>query len=146
MKKKGVFWALMFSVAMLLSACAKEDKPDTASIFESTENTAQLEETENKNEVISEDQAYNAVINYCKATNPDFDAEINSEGYTEYWDVSTDENGKIVVLYRSYTAAQIRYYVDPASGETYVTEFVPGITDEEQKTGETFNARDYLNQ
>ena len=146
MKKKGVFWALMFSVAMLLSACAKEDKPDTASIFESTENTAQLEETENKNEVISEDQAYNAVINYCKATNPDFDAEINSEGYTEYWDVSTDENGKIVVLYRSYTAAQIRYYVDPASGETYVTEFVPGITDEEQKTGETFNARNYLNQ
>ncbi len=144
MTKKGVFWALMFSVAMLLSACAKEDKTETASIFESTENTVQNEETENKNEVISEDQAYNAVINYCKTTNPDFDAEINSEGYTEYWDVSTDENGKIVVLYRSYTAAQIRYYIDPASGETYVTEFVPGITDEEQKTGETFNAKDYL--
>ena len=40
-------------------------------------------------------------------------------------------------------AAQIRYYVDPTSGDTYVTEFVPGITDEEQKTGETFNIRDY---
>ena len=48
------------------------------------------------------------------------------------------------MLYRSYTGAQIRYYVDPASGETYVTELVPGMIDEEQENGEKFNARDYL--
>ena len=109
------------------------------------EQPAEQDETvDDETDVLTEDQAYNAVINYCKATIPGFDGEINDEGYTEYWNVSTNENGEIVVLYRSYTAAQTIYYVDPASGETYVTEFVPGITDEEQKTGETFNARDYL--
>ena len=94
--------------------------------------------------VITEDQAYNAVINYNKAIGSGIDEEINSDGYSEYWDVSTNEDGKIVVLYRSYTAAQTFYYVDPVSGETYITELVPGIIDEEQATGETFNVRDYL--
>ncbi|WP_026511669.1 lysozyme inhibitor LprI family protein [Butyrivibrio sp. LC3010] len=101
----------------------------------------EAENTENK---ISEDQAYNAVINYCKSNNPNFTTEPNKEGYTEYWDVSTNEEGEIVVLYRSYTAAQTRYYVNPTTGDTYVTELVPGIIDEEQMTGEKFNARDYL--
>ncbi len=127
MKKKGVFLPLILCVAILLAACGRGDGA-----------------TKDQNQAITEDQAYHAVINYCKATNPDFDGEVNSEGYTEYWDVSTDENGEIVVLYRSYTAAQICYYVNPTTGETYITEFVPGIIDEEQKTDETFNARDYL--
>ena len=47
-------------------------------------------------------------------------------------------------MFRSYTGALIRYYIDPVSGETYVTEFVPGITSEEQRTEESFNARDFL--
>ena len=161
MKKRKMIVTAVLAAAMLLAACGKEDKPETDSLFESTETgtaTGQDEAvgkdaakqeakpaTDNKTEAITEDQAYNAVINYCKANNPDFDETGNAEGYTEYWDVSTDENGKIVVLYRSYTGAQIRYYVDPVSGETYVTELVPGIIDEEQKNGETFNARDYLN-
>ena len=67
-----------------------------------------------------------------------------SDEYTIYWDVSTNDAGEIVVLYRSYTAAQIRYYVDPASGETYVTEQVPGIIDEEQRTDETLNVYDLM--
>ena len=159
MKKKTIFMLLMLSATMLFAACGKEDSQETASLFESMENGTQQEEikqeeaeqpgeqdqtSEDKNDEITEEQAYNAVINYCKANNPDFDGEMNSEGYTEYWDVSTNENGEIVVLYRSYTAAQIRYYVNPTSGETYVTELVPGIIDDEQKTDETFNIRDYL--
>ena len=93
---------------------------------------------------LTEDEAYTAVINYNKAIGSGITGDVNSEGYTEYFSVSTSEDGKIVVLYRSYTAAQIRYYVDPVTGDTYVTEFVPGITDEEQPNGETFNAREYL--
>lgn len=155
MKKSKALVSILFGVAMLLAACGNEDKSEPTSLFEpmDAETSSQQEnvgETDDQtqaadveDEVISEQQAYNAVINYCKATNPGFEGEVNSAGYTEYWDVSTNENGEIVVLYRSYTAAQIRYYVDPASGDTYVTEFVPGITDEEQKTGETFNIRDY---
>lgn len=125
MKKRETIVAIMLCIAMLFTACGTDDKKDSV-------------------DAISEEQAYNAVINYNKAIGSGIDDEINTEGYTEYWDVSTNEDGKIVVLYRSYTAAQIRYYVDPVSGDAYVTERVPGIIDEEQETGETFNVRDYL--
>ena len=121
--------------------------PDAAS-DNTTENiSSELEADttlDNGADSISEDQAYAAVINYCKATIPDFSDEINTEGFSEYWDVSTNEDGEIVVLYRSYTAAQTRYYIDSVTGDTYVTELVPGIIDDEQRTGETFNVRDYL--
>ncbi len=55
-----------------------------------------------------------------------------------------DRNDQIVVLFRSYTGALVRYYIDPASGETYVTEFVSGITPEEERTEETLNVKDYI--
>ena len=67
-----------------------------------------------------------------------------SEDYTISWEVSENEAGEIVVLYRSYTAAQIRYYINPITGETYVTEYVEGITPEEERTEESLNVRDYL--
>ena len=38
---------------------------------------------------------------------------------------------------------ETRYYIDPTSGETYSTELVPGIIDEEQRTGESLNVKDY---
>ena len=69
---------------------------------------------------------------------------MNSGDHTAYFDVSTSDSGEIVVLYRSYTAAQTRYYIDPSSGEVYVTELVPGIIDEEQRTDESFNIAKYL--
>ena len=68
----------------------------------------------------------------------------DSDDHTVYWDVSTNDNGEIVVLYRSYTGAQTRYYIDPDSGETYVTELVPGIIDEEQRTEESLNVKEYI--
>lgn len=131
---KKIFVPLALSVAVLISACGVTE--------DSSASQALSKEVVSK--AITKDEAYKAVINYNKAIESGIDDEMNTEGYTEYWDVSTNEDGQIVVLYRSYTAAQIRYYVNPISGETYITEFVPGIIDEEQKTGETFNARDYL--
>ena len=67
-----------------------------------------------------------------------------SDDYTLYWNVESSDAEQIVVAYRSYTAAIIRYYIDVQTGDTYVTEFVSGITDGEEKTGETFNVRDYI--
>ena len=75
---------------------------------------------------------------------PDIEAMSGSDDYTIYWDVSLSDTGEIVVLYRSYTGAQIRYYIDPDSGEAYTTELVPGIIDEEEKTDERLNVNDYL--
>ena len=69
---------------------------------------------------------------------------VDSDDYTIYWEASTTEEGEICVLYRSYTGALIRYYVNPETGDTYVTEQVPGIIDDEQKTDETLNVKDYI--
>ena len=166
-KKRANIVPLILAAAMLLSACGSAEQDLSVPVVESLDSVpdsqqesaqqpaaqqdvtdagqqaAQSADTSGNSDAITEEQAYAAVINYNQSIGSGIDGEINSEGYSEYWDVST-EDGKIVVLYRSYTGAQIRYYVDPVSGETYVTELVPGIIDEEQENGEKFNARDYL--
>ena len=93
---------------------------------------------------LSDDQALQAIKNYCYAGNPS-SKEIESAGeYPVNWEITSSSAQEIVVLYAAYTGAQIRYYIDPVTGETYVTEFVPGITAEEERTSESFNVRDYL--
>ena len=69
---------------------------------------------------------------------------LNDGEHELYWDVQSSDDSEIVILFRSYTGALIRYYVDPVSGETFVTEFVPGITADEERTDESLNVRDYL--
>ncbi|MCR5301777.1 MAG: hypothetical protein K6E49_05000 [Lachnospiraceae bacterium] len=93
---------------------------------------------------ITKEQAVEAIKKYCLANNPDLEAISGSDEHTVYWDASLSDSGEIVVLYRSYTGAQIRYYINPETGEAYTTELVPGIIDEEQKTDETLNVNDYL--
>ena len=97
-----------------------------------------------KNEITSE-QALSAVQKYCYTVNPDLEAIVDSGEYPVYWDVSSVDKNEIVVLFRSYTGALTRYYIDPKSGDTYVTEFMPGISANEERTGESLNVRDYLN-
>lgn len=96
-----------------------------------------------ESDALTDEQALEAVKNYCFSKNPDLKNKVDSGEYNIYWDVTASNADKIVVLFRSYTSAQIRYYIDPISGETYVTELVPGIIDEEQRTEESFNIRDY---
>ena len=103
----------------------------------STENTTNQER-------ITDDQALEAIKNYCLLNNPDLEEMLNSDEQTIYWDVESSDENQIVVLYRSYTAALVRYYIDPTTGETYVTEFVPDITEEEERTDESFNLKDYI--
>ncbi len=93
---------------------------------------------------LADEQAVTAVRNYCMIQNPDL-AEIVKDGeYPDYWEVLSSDGSEIVVLFRSYTGAQIRYYIDPVSGEATVTELVPGVTGEEQRTDESLNVWDYL--
>ena len=108
-----------------------------------TENTT-AEQSESRSDALTEDQALNAIKNYCFIKNPDLKNMAESDEYTIYWDVTTNDANEIVVLYRSYTGAQIRYYIDPVSGAACVTEFVQGITDGEQRSEESLNVRDYL--
>ena len=166
MKKKLILLA-MCCMVFGLAACGSKDGKEGDSVLEPipVEETAQAEETaeapekeqaaaqeqapaqeqaEASSGVLTQEQALEAIKNYCYANNPDLESMAESDDYTIYWDVTTGEADEIVVLYRSYTGAETRYYIDPASGETYVTELVPGIIDEEQRTEESFNVRDYV--
>ena len=92
---------------------------------------------------ISDETALAAVKRYGFASNPDL-AEITNAGqYPVYWEVVSGDDTESVVQFRSYTGAKTNYHIDPVSGETYVTEFVPGVTAEEQRTDESFNVWNY---
>ena len=93
---------------------------------------------------ISDEQAVYAIRHYCFAANPGLESMITREEYPVYWEILSSDGNETVVLFRSYTGAQNRYYIDPVSGETTVTELVPGIINEEQQTGESLNVWDYL--
>ncbi len=93
---------------------------------------------------LADEQAVIGVRNYSLLQNPDLADIVKGGEYPDYWEVLSSDGDETVVLFRSYTGAQIRFYIDPVSGETYVTEFVPGITDEEQRTDESLNVWDYL--
>ena len=95
-------------------------------------------------EKLTDDQALEAIRDYCISGNPDLEKMVNEGEYPTYWEVVSSDDKEIVVLYRSYTAALTRYYIDRESGETYVTEQVPGIIDEEQRTDETLNVYDLI--
>ena len=166
MKKKNLLLPVVLCTAMLMTACSGQTPAESsvekepietvaateAPAAEETATTTEAEAAapaENSENTVTEasgaitqDQAMDAVLNYFKADFPDY--EIDSE-QGEYWEVVPGDNGEIKVIHKSYTGAFNFYYVDPATGETYVTELVPGIIDEEQKTGETFNVNDYMN-
>ena len=93
---------------------------------------------------VTDEQAVTAVKNYCLAVNPDLESVADAGEYPVYWDISSSDEHEIVVLFRSYTGVQVWYHVDPATGETYATQFVPGITAEEERTDESLNVWDYL--
>ena len=93
---------------------------------------------------ITDDAALSAIQNLCLEENPGIVDYLKEGEVPLYWVVESSDNKQIVVLYRSYTGSQTRYYIDRVSGETYVTELVPGIIDEETENGQTFNIRDYF--
>ncbi len=93
---------------------------------------------------LSAEQALAAVRRYCALSNPGLESVVKEGKYPVYWEIESSSREEIVVLFRSYTGALTRYLVDPVSGETSVTESVPGITSGEQPAGERFNAKDYL--
>ena len=92
---------------------------------------------------ISSEQALAAVTRYCMISNPELEEHVNAGEYRVSWGLVSEDADQIVVLFRSYTGAEIRYYIDPVSGETDVTEFVSGVMTEEQPAGETLNVWDY---
>ena len=133
--KKILALLIIFCMTLCMAACGS-GSDESGSAADQAGETAEL---------LTEDQVLEAIKNYCFAANPDLEEMAESDEYYITWEASTNEENEIVVLYRSYSGAEIRYYVDPATGEVHVTEFVSGVMDEEQPTDETFNVKDYLN-
>ena len=153
--RKSIF-LLLFGMTLSLTACgagkdqAKPSQIDSAALEETGPESGAEEgsqtgsASEKETTRLSEEQALNAIKNYFYSNNPELEKMADSDEYTIYWDADTNDSGEIVVLYRSYTGSETRYYIDPDSGETYVTELVPGIINEEQRTDESFNIMDLL--
>ncbi len=95
-------------------------------------------------EGLTDDQAIAAIAKYCAALNPDLEEIVNAGEYPAYWEIESSDAQQVVVLFRSYTGALVRYYIDRTTGDTRVTEFVPGITPEEMPSDESLNAWDYV--
>ena len=94
---------------------------------------------------LSDEQALAAIKRYCLRSNPALAEIVNAGEHEVFWQVSEYSEEQIVILYRSYTGAEVRYYIDPVTGDAYATEFMSGITAEEQRTDETLNVWDYVN-
>ena len=119
--KKVLFKICVFLFIFSLFACAKEIE------YEITSNAA-----------------LNAVKKYNCEMIPGLDEKAKSDDYTIYWDIVSEDENQIVILFRSYTASMNRYYIDKNTGEAYETVQVPGIIDDEEKTGERLNIKDYI--
>ena len=146
----------ILAMAAIISGCGASGTSNSG--YESEPITAQSQtadtSTQNEDEGtqqasaaderISEEQALAAIKNYCHNNNPELQNMEDSGDYTISWDIQSADDSQIVVVYRSYTGALVRYYIDPVTGDTYITEFVEGITDEEERSPETLNVRDYM--
>lgn len=156
MKKKNYYALICALMVSALTGCGN-DVNTAASVSSEKVVLEQKEEKDSSSvteEVVSEelaveldtmtdDQAIQAIRNYCVIENPDLERIIEEEQYPVYWEIASSDENEIVVLFRSYTGVQKRFYIERSTGDTYATEFVPGITDEEERTDEHFNAKDY---
>ena len=93
---------------------------------------------------ITNEQALNAIEKYSYTQMPELEDIVKEGKQIVSWGVISTDNSEIVVLFRSYTGSEKRYYIDPASGNTYVTESVPGVSPGENRTDESLNVWDYI--
>ncbi len=93
---------------------------------------------------VEDELALSIIQNYCLTQNPDLQGIVDAGEYPVSWEIESSDGQQVVILFRPYTGALVRYYIDRATGDTYVTEFVPGITAEEQRTGESFKLWDQV--
>ena len=146
--KMLILFAALLLLMMSVAGCGRNGDreepvssvPDAAPVAPVEPSAVPEAETEGE---LTDEQALSAIRNYCLSRNPDLKNIVSAGEYPAYWTVSSSDEGEIVVLFRSYTGALVRYYIDRSTGETYVTEFVPGITPEEERTEENFNVGDY---
>ena len=85
--------------------------------------------------MISKEMAYGAI-------RQDYNMFTNSGNELDYlscyWNISEETDNEVVVLWHSYTGSSTYYHINKQTGDVYLTEFVPGITEEEVLSEETY--------
>ena len=135
MNKKLISVVLTAGLLLSATACTHTAKnPDTTTATETTSEMAQAS--------LTNDQALNAITNYLYK---EYGQDKPSGDAPSYWiiDEKQTDDKTVVVDWRSYTAAHVYFYIDRASGETYVMESEPG-SEKKVKTETKFNVKDYL--
>ncbi len=89
---------------------------------------------------ITAEMAYQGVNNYCHS---EYDWSV-AAGNPDIMNVTMGEEteSEYQVVFRSYTGALVRFYVDKASGKTRLVEHVPAL-DVDSAAG-TINLLDYI--
>ena len=134
-----VIAALVLSLAGCGTAPAAQNRTPAAEPQTEEAAPAQTEET-----TISDELALSTIRYYCYENNPDLESIVNDGEHQVSWEIASSSEQEIVILYTSYTGAEIRYYIDRATGDTYSTAFVSGVMTEEERTDESFNLLDYV--
>ncbi len=159
MKKQIVTMSLMLAIS--LAGCGNANN-NTANIPEGMAldveelttgiETVADEDPENDIETTDEDstgnltkeQALTAVKNYCYSIQPNIEKLDKSDKYTVNFEVESYSDDEIVVLYTAQTGEEVRFYVDPVSGDAEITAFIPGESTQEEPSDEIIHLRDYV--
>ena len=159
MKKQIVTMSLMLAIS--LAGCGNANN-NTANIPEGMAldveelttgiETVADEDPENDIETTDEDstgnltkeQALTAVKNYCYSIQPNIEKLDKSDNYTVNFEVESYSDDEIVVLYTAQTGEEVRFYVDPVSGDAEITAFIPGESTQEEPSDEIIHLRDYV--
>ena len=127
---KYIAFSFVF-VALSLCSCSKKQ----AVVIQTPD--AQVQDTL---KTITEEMAYEGVNNYCHSTYDWSIAKDNPE--IMYVQMGEETDSAYQVVFRSYTGAQVRFYVDKASGKTRLVEHVPAL--DVDSAADTINLLDYI--
>ncbi|MBP3754776.1 MAG: hypothetical protein J6I66_07955 [Lachnospiraceae bacterium] len=159
MKKQIVTLSLM--LAITLTACGNAND-NTAAIPEGMaldieELTTGIETVADEDSVIdvnnsdeeengnlTREQALAAVKNYCYSVQPNIEKLDKSDKYDVYFEVESYSDDEIVVLFTANTGEEVRFYVDPVSGDANITAFIPGVSTQEEPSDEIIHLKKYL--
>lgn len=140
MKKLLICMICIVCAAGMISCASAGASKNVEAATEATSNTV----IEPIQDILTDEQAIAAVRSFCYANNPDLEEIVKAETYPVYWTVDSSDEQTVVVLFRSYTGALIRYHIDRATGDTYSTEPDPENTSEEVRSQDTINVKDYI--
>ena len=89
----------------------------------------------------TQDQALQAVRNYCEKQNP-YLKEKNDKEYG--WTISDNGDGTYEVDFRSYTGSHTYFTVNAETGDVTSEDYIPTVSNERVKGSDEFNIEDYL--